>query len=537
MNKNQCSFQQLPFSKLFNTYLTNYSSLKEFYSCNPFSEEDIKNKASTIKSFHLKKEFVLALKQYHNHLGIAKDQEVQLSKFSNNDALAIVTGQQLGIYGGPLFTVYKTITTILLARKWEEKLNRTVIPIFWLADEDHDFEEIASIGIPNYDEFKKISLDEEGNGLPVSIQEINETINTFRDSLKSELPNTDFSKVLFDELDSYYKEGKTHVQAFAQLMNSWFSKEGLLIVGSNFEPIKKLTTKVFTTSILESEKVYDSLERKSLDIEESYHRQVHVGDSNLFYIDPKEGRVKFEKQDDDWKVGSLTLSEEKLISMVESNPQNFSPNVFLRPIIQDVLLPTLGYVAGPGELAYYGQMKDLYPIFGLEMPIIFPRLSITLLESGIERIMEKLPFEMCSYNQRIEDLEAAYVDQTNSKDIEGVFSDWKQLIDETAINPSNFVQEIDPTLEATLGKVVAGFSNEIDKLKGKVYRSIKQQEQTQLNRIGKIKSQLFPNGLQERSVSPIYFMNKYGMNIWTNLLKDIEKEELDLSKHHIISLS
>lgn len=536
MTKDHCSFQQLPFSKLFNTYTTEFSKLDEFYAVNPFDENEVKSKADRVTQPVHKKEFADALNEFHTYLGISEAQQPQLQKFAKEDSLVIVTGQQLGVYGGPLFTIYKTITTILLARKWEKKLNKPVIPVFWLADEDHDFEEIASVGIPDYEEFKKISLKEEGDGRPVSVQDIKNTIKEFETELREELPGTDFTEQLFSSLNEFYKEGQTHVQAFAQLMNFWFADEGLLIVGSNFEPIKKLSKDVFKTSVSESESIFKALESKSKVLENEYHRQVIVGDSNLFYLDESEGRVKIEKSNNDWISGNLTLSEEKLLSLIEANPQNFSPNVFLRPVLQDALLPTLGYVAGPGELAYYGQMRDLYPILGLEMPVIFPRLSVTLIESGIERIMEKLPFAMCSYNQRIEDLEAAYVDHTNSKDIEGVFSEWKKTINEIAEKPNSFIKDIDPTLEGTTGKVVAGFSNELDKLKGKVYRSIKQQEQTQLNRIAKIKSQLFPDGLQERSVSPVYFMNKYGPDIWQKLLSDFETQELDLTIHHIVSL-
>ena len=536
MTKDYYSFKQLPFSKLFNTYVDEFSKLNDFYSVNPFSDDEVEKKADRIIQPKNKSRYIEALQKFHNFLGITETQQLQLQKFKSEDALVIVTGQQLGIYGGPLFTIYKTITTIILARHWESKLNRPVIPVFWLADEDHDFEEISSIGIPDYSEFKKIVLEEEGDGHPVSNQNIKDTIKGFESVVREELPDTDFTDQLFLSLNDFYKEGFTHVQAFAQLMNSWFADEGLLIVGSNFEPIKELGSEVLITSISEAGAISEALESKSQAIEVAYNRQVIVGDSNLFYLDQNEGRVKIERSKNDWVLGEITLSEDKLLSMIKANPQKFSPNVFLRPVLQDALLPTLGYVAGPGELAYYGQMKDLYPIFGMEMPVIFPRLSITLIESGIERIMEKLPFEMCSYNQRIEDLEAAYVEQTNSKDIEGIFGEWKQLIEEIAEKPSTFIKDIDPTLEGTTGKVVTGFSNELDKLKGKVYRSIKQQEQTQLNRIAKIKSQLFPDGLQERSVSPVYFMNKYGLDIWKNLLTDFEQGELNLRIHHIITI-
>ncbi|RNC85524.1 MAG: bacillithiol biosynthesis cysteine-adding enzyme BshC [Balneola sp.] len=536
MSENYCSFQQLPFSNLFTTYTSSFKELERFYSTNPFEENAVEEKSKKVQSKVSREEVVRALEEYHVYLGIQDSQADQLRKFSNEDALVIVTGQQLGVYGGPLFTIYKTISCILLAREWERKLQRPVVPVFWMADEDHDFEEIASIGIPGFEGFESVSLAQDGTGLPVSMEIIQDTFPDFETRVKSTLTETDFSDSLFSELNGFYEPGKTHVQAFAQLINSIFSKEGVLIVGSNTQLLKDSVKDLFKTSITEAETIYNSLEKKSADLEKSFHRQVVVTESNLFYIDDQLGRVKLEKSGNVWKVGSLTLSQDKLLSLINANPEKFSPNVFLRPVLQDMLLPTLGYVAGPGELAYYGQMKDLYPVFDLEMPIIFPRLSITLLEKGIERIMEKLPFAMCSYNRRIEDLEATYVDHTNSRDIEGIFSKWKSEINEAGVQPSGLIKEIDQSLEGLVGKTVTGFNNELDKLKGRVYRSIKQQEETQLKRIAKIKSQLFPNGLQERSVSPIYFMNKYGEDIWDDLITRFGEEELDLTIHHIVSV-
>ncbi len=536
MTKEECSFQQLPFSKLFNTYVSDYDKLSDFYSANPFNDVEVRERIDRIGEFKNRSSIADAFQEYHAYLGIELSQSSQLEKFRNEDALVFVTGQQLGVYGGPLFTIYKTITSILLARKWEKDLGKPVVPVFWLADEDHDFEEISSIGIPESDSFSKPRLNESGDGKPVSVQSITDSITEFRESLKELIFDTDFSEELWAKLDECYQPGKTHVQAFAQLMDFLFAGEGLLIVGSNTNSLKEIAKHVFVKSITEAEKVHESLESQSALLEKDFHRQVVVGDSNLFYLDAEEGRLKLERSGSEWKAGSITLSEEKLVKLIEANPGKFSPNVFLRPVVQDVLLPTIGYVAGPGELAYYGQMKELYPLFDLEMPVIYPRLSATLIESGIERIMEKIPFEFSFYNQRIEDLEAAYVDHAKTKDVEKMFSIWKDEISDSSDYPVSFIKEIDPTLEGTVGKVVAGFSNELDKLKGRVYRSIKQQEQTQLTRIHRIKTQLFPDGLQERSVSPVYFMNKYGISIWNELLQELGSEDLKLNTHHIIKI-
>lgn len=536
MDISGCSFSELSYSNLFNTYLTDFQKLKSFYEYNPLSQDDIQRRANSLKSSAYKDEYIEALKAYHKELGISDSQAKPLEKLGKDNALVVVTGQQLGVLGGPLFTVYKAMTAILLARKYEKELNRPVVPVFWLADEDHDFEEIAWTGIFDRDDFHKIQLEQKGNDIPVSEETIQDSIEEFKKQADEYLFDTDFSENLWEDINRHYKAGKTHAQAFSGFLNNWFEEGELLIAGSNFTPIKALIAKEFKHSIEDADGIFDAIETKSEEIEQDFHRQVMNGDSNLFYL-TDEGRTKIHKQDEKWTVGDLVWGEDELTQEIDAHPEKFSPNVFLRPVIQDKLLPTLGYVAGPGEIAYYGQMKLLYGEFELEMPPIFPRFTGTIIESAISRIVEKLPFKICAYSKRIEDLESAYVEQSDSVDIEKVFAEWKSQIEETAEKPRDIIDEIDPTLDGTVGKTIAGFSNELDKLKGRVYRSIKQQEKIQLNRIEKIKINLFPDGgLQERAVSPVYFMNKYGVDVWKKLLEKVEREGLDLSRHHLIEL-
>ena len=537
MDISGCSFSELSYSTLLTTYIQNFDQLRSFYNFNPLDADDIERRVNSLTGSDYKSEYIEALKEYHDELGISPSQQDQREKLAQDNALAIVTGQQLGILGGPMFTVYKTMTAILLAREYEKKLNRPVVPVFWLADEDHDFEEIAWTGITGRKDFSIIKLNSEGTGKPVSEELITGQIEELKSKVKEELFYTDFSEALWDQINKHYQEGKTHAQAFAGLINEWFADEGLLIAGSKFDAIKKLLSNELALSISKADSIFTSIEEKSKEIEEDFHRQVMNGDCNLFYLSEEEGRLKIHRDNNNWTVGSVTWTKEELLEEIQNHPEKFSPNVFLRPVIQDKLLPTLGYVAGPGELSYYGQMKNFYKEFDLQMPPIIPRFSGTIIESGITRIVEKLPFKFCEYGKRIEDLESEFIEQTETADIEKVFGEWKEKLEKSAEKPLEVINEIDPTLEGTVGKTVAGFSNDLDKLKGRVYRSIKKQEEIQLNRIEKIKVNLFPDGgLQERAVSPVYFMNKYGLDVWEKLIEEIESNGLDLTRHHLIEL-
>lgn len=536
MDKSDCSFQQLPFSSLFNTYIYQFEKLSEFYPYHPFDEKGITNRIDALPEYKNRKEVVGALSRLHERLGISEDQQPQLEKLRNPDALVFVTGQQLGVLGGPLYTIYKTLTTILLARKWEKALNRPVIPVFWLADEDHDFEEIAWTGIPGKEGIQKATLSQQGTGKPVAEEVLEPSISDFLKSVQEILPETEFSAELWKRLAGFYEPGQSYVQAFARLMNHWFAKHGVLIAGSNSPELKVLLKDSIKTAILKNQEIFEVLETQSRKIEAQYHRQVVVGHTQLFLFNEQRRRLKLDVDEHGWRTTEHAWSQEELLNLAEHHPETFSPNVFLRPVMQDVLLPTIGYVAGPGEVAYYGQMKTMYEMFDLTMPVIYPRLSITLLESGIQRIMEKLPYEMCRYNQRIEDLEKDYIQRSDSHDIDGSFNKWIQHIHQSSTPVQTLIEEIDPTLLKTTGKIISGFENELQKLKGRLFRTLKQQEETQLKRIAKIKSQLFPDGLQERSVTPIYFENKYGPDIWGEILEYFETSGLDVQKHHIYPL-
>jgi len=533
----QCSFSELSFPKLFNTYITNFNSLSDFYDCSPHDEDAIIHKANSLKST-IDKHFISALQDYHHKLELSEKQAANLNQLGSADAIAIVTGQQFGLFGGPLFTIYKTLTAIKLAKDYSEKLNRPVIPIFWLADEDHDYEEIAWFAAPGDNERRLFHLKDKETNQPVGNIEIGSELEKMKSVIRQELIDTDFSDDLWKLVNNCYKKGKTHVYAFAQLMDRLFSKNGLVLCGSNFKPLKEIAKPVLKRSVADIKKHISCLEDQTKKISQDFHQQVTIGSSNLFYLHPQKGRIKIEEENGVWSVDGVgSYSQDELLEMINKKPERFSPNVFLRPVLQDYLLPTLAYVAGPGEVAYYSQMKTFYHQFDMNMPVIYPRLSGSLIESGIERIMEKLPFGFCEYAKRIEDLESEYVDKTEKHDIEAIFKNWKNQVDKLSKHPVSEIAEIEPTLENAADKVTAVFGNELDRLKGKVYRSVKQQEQTQLNRIRKIKSQLFPDGgLQERSVSYLYFMNKYGLDIWDILLEEISENKVSPKKHHLFYL-
>lgn len=538
MQLSDYSFEHLPFSKLFITYVQDFQQLSDFYDTNPFDQEAIGQKVETFEFSGDRKETVRVLTAFNEPFDIHEEAQKNLNRLEDERALTVVTGQQLGVYGGPLYTIFKTISTIHLAKQLERKYDYPVIPVFWMADEDHDYEEVRSLYVLDRDEPQSFELPSKNNHLP-TVAEMNlpEELEQLRSDLKESFYDTDFSDKLWGILDASFAPGKSFFEAFGQFITQLFSKNGLILAGSNHPEVKKATGDFLKRSIVEADDIRSSLETQTEKIGQSYHKQVTLYDSNLFYLDAENGRTKVNRNGSGWKtdVGTEWATEE-LVEAIEHSPENFSPNVFLRPVLQDALLPTIGYVAGPGETAYYGQMKSMYSCFDLSMPIIFPRLSATLIEPAIDRIFNELPFEFYEYANRIEDLESDFVDRTEQHDIEAIFKDWKSEVEQISDPIKEEIAEIDPTLEGAAGKANAAYENELDKLKGKVYRAVKKKEKTQLKRIRRIKANLFPgDGLQERLIAGIFYMNKYGVDIWDKLLAALDENE-DFDHHKLIYL-
>lgn len=533
------SFDDLPFSKLFKTYVNDFPELNDFYETNPFDESEV---ARRIKRFEFdgnRQKSAEILAAFNRQFEVRQETLDNLERLKENEqALAIVTGQQMGVYGGPLYTILKIVSTLHIAEQLEDRFNRPVIPVFWLADEDHDYDEVRSLNILNRESVKKIALPAENSPLPsVAEIELPDKLEWFREQLKESLYETDFSDDLWKLLDETFVPGRSFLAAFGTFISKLFSKHGLVLAGSNFTAFKRATSGILQQSITKADEIRHSLEEQSEKIGGKYHQQATLYDSNLFYLDDELGRTKISRNGDGWGAGEAKDWEtSKLLDEIAEHPEKFSPNVFMRPVLQDTLLPTLGYVAGPGETAYYGQMKQMYSCFGLTMPVIYPRLSGTMIEPAIDRILGELPFEFHEYNNRIEDLESDYVDRTEQIDIEAIFSEWKEKVEQLSESGKRKIADVDPTLKGAVGNAKATYFGELDKLKGKVYRAVKKQDETQLKRIRRIKANLFPEGgLQERCIAGIFFMNKYGIGLWDELLTSLEENE-QFDHHKLIYL-
>lgn len=526
-------FKELPFSNLFSDYCSDFNKISDFFEFNPFNPSDIEKKIKAT-SFTRRVELESVLKEYNDHnLMHPKAISNLRSLIEEDDVYTVVTGQQLIVAGGPMFTVYKILTAIEYAKRIETKFGIKVVPVFWLADEDHDFDEISKIGFPHGNDWVSTGLTQPAiTGKRVANIEITDEMASFIQSLDDNLISTEFKDEILELLKFCYPRGYNHGKSFGRLITKLFSRYGLLLAGSSRENAQVFLNKTLVSLIQKTDEIANCLENTSTQLEKFYHRQAAVTSSNWFYVGEDGVRQKMHYEKGKWTTTISTFTTSQLIESVTKLFGLVSPNVFMRPILQDRLLPNLAYIAGPGEVSYYAQMKDLYHLCNQSMPIIVPRFSATILEGSVKKHFVELPFRLIDYSERIEDLESRFLNESNAIDIAGFIELFKSDIENIADSRLNIIEEFDKSLTGTLQKVKSDQLNLLEHLRSKMFKSAKSSLEVQIKRINKVQFATFPNrNLQERELAFIYILNKYGFDAIDKLHESVVKS--DFQRHHI----
>jgi bacillithiol biosynthesis cysteine-adding enzyme BshC len=538
------NFSDIPgHQNLFLDYLYEYENVEKYFRYNFRDTNSFSSLFQKISESERadKKSVVNAINQFYSAYKPSKKTKVNIELLGKDKTVAVVTGQQLGILGGPLYTFYKTITAIKLASSLKEKYDDyNFVPVFWLEGDDHDFEEVTELNLINQkNELQKFIYNdnkpEDFNRGNIGRLAFNEGIESFIQEVKSELRETEFSKNVFELFEDSYKSGNTFKKAFSDLIFNLFDEEGLIIFDPQQNEIKNLLKPIFKKELSNFEVHANEVVKISADLEEVYHSQVKVKPINLFYSD-NNGRYSIEPEDDLFRLKGkrqkFTLIE--LLDEIENYPDKFSANVLLRPITQDYLLPTGFYVAGPSEISYFAQVMPLYNKFGISEPVIYPRSSVTILEKNIKGVLEK-------YELNIEDifveeklLNNRVLNQVADIRIDDLLNEDEHQIAKAMDNIKEKLFGIDPTLKDLSDKTYQKIKQGLDTLKSKAENAQERKHDVALRQIKKASISLYPNNnLQERELNWFYFANKYGMDIIKWIFDEVAINKFE---HQVIEL-
>jgi bacillithiol biosynthesis cysteine-adding enzyme BshC len=452
--------------------------------------------------------------------------------------VAIVTGQQAGLFGGPLFTLLKALTALKLAEQVSRDHHVAVVPIFWIDAEDHDWEEVRACNVFGAElEPVTVSLPSRPNvdPAPVATIALDGAITAALADLDAALPDTPFKAELLAGLQRAYRPDAGMADAFGAWLEHVLGHRGLVVYDASDAASKPLVSRVFAHELSH---VGETVKRASLAgsdlIARGYHAQVHVQDESaaLFRIDG--GRRAIRKHDGQFIVGDERFPIDVLLQQASERPTTFSPNVLTRPIVQDTLFPTICYVAGPNELAYLGQLRGVYDHFAVPMPLMFPRASATVLDSAAMRFMTKykMPLEALQAQDEaaLNELLRAQIPPS----VEESFTQAAETIDTQMQRFIGAIPALDPTLEGAARSTLGRMQHDLQTLHGKMISAAKRRDETLRRQFMHARALAFPGGhAQERMIGFVSFLNQYGPALVDRLDEELP---LDLGRHWIVSI-
>jgi bacillithiol synthase len=543
INTDQLQRGDAGFSQLYVDYLNNYERLSSFFAGGYTTVADWQRTLDRVTGRTLDRSTLVRVLHDQNravHCGVRTLANIDL--LDNQNTVAVVTGQQLGLFSGPLYTIYKIITTLKLSEKLSSDFPAfNFVPIFWLEGEDHDFDEINNLTVLNaqneLQQFKYFIGGQpfEKNPGATGAIVIDETIETLFTGLSATVTQTEYTAQVLELLKGYYKPGATLMESFAGLINRLFEDTGLVLLNANNPDLKALMKPVFKKEFESDSEVSKLIIEKSVELEEHYHAQIKPKSLNLFMFH-KGGRFPLEPSEHDYylKGTRQRYTKDELLQLIDTTPEVFSANVALRPVCQDTILPTVAYVGGPGEIAYFAQLKTVYELFELPMPIIYPRASATILEDKINKVLEKYSLSIPDLIGDLDRVLQRISEQVAEVKVDGVFEIMQEKIRAAVVEGSFGIQQIDPTLKGAVDSTLQKFEQQLQGLKEKTAKAQLQKQEVSLKQIRKAAATIFPNeNFQEREFTVLQFMNKYGLDFTKWLMNELA---IDRFEHQVLQL-
>jgi bacillithiol biosynthesis cysteine-adding enzyme BshC len=487
------------FSNLMLDYIAGKENLKPFYN-NAHTIDGYKNQLEEKQfSDENRKVLVDVLSQQYNGLDVTELTKENIKNLKHPKTYTVTTGHQLNLFTGPLYFIYKIVSAINLVKELKQSFpENNFVPVFWMATEDHDFEEINHFNL--FGLKHEINSNQTGAVGRMKLEGVEAVFDQLEETLNG---RTGLEEILA-KLKNCYQSDKTYTQAVRELVNDLFGKYGLVIIDGDDKKLKSLFADNFKNELL-GRNNYKLINSTSEKLEKlGFKKQVNPREINLFYLkgDIRE-RIVFE--DEKYKVlnTDIEFSEAEILNELEQHPENFSPNAVIRPLYQEVVLPNLAYIGGGGELAYWLQLKQMFAKNNVVFPILMLRNSAMIIDGGTQKKINKLGLTTEQLFMQEDELIKTYL-----KEEADIILDLKaeergvELVFEDIVKKAG---QIDPTLQPMIKAELQKSLKSLQNIEARLMKAEKQKEEVAINQIKGIKEKLFPNGsLQERKDNFLY---------------------------------
>lgn len=535
-------FSQIPHTtRLFTDLLAYTPEIQPFYPRSPYFHDWMKDEAAKISYDPSRRESVSAILERQNKSWNASTKTLENVDRLRHGAAAILTGQQVGLFGGPAFAVYKALTAVKLAEQ-ASVAGIDTVPVFWLATYDHDLAEVNHVSIPGQDGLPQTftTSSESVPGAPVGAVHFGDEILALVDRAVAFLGETEAAQWLRES----YRQGETLGTAFAKLYAKVFADWGVIILDPSDPELSAVAEPIYRAAIQKAPQLAAALLERGNQLERAgYHQQVKVTESSVLVFTTRNGaRLPMSRRGEgdqsefviDGESVGEKLSQAELLAEISEHPEHFSPNVLLRPVVEDYLLPTLAYTGGAAEAAYYGQAGVVYEkLLGRVTPIV-PRFSATLIEPKIQRLLDKHGITITDVFNGPEPLRKHIAARHLPQDLQVAFDAAKQSFDANFSSVKEKLEKLDKTLVDAAETARSKMQHQLEKLYAQAARAEAQKGELVSRHAEMISGALYPDkGLQERGIGGIYFLARYGGDLLHQLHETIHT---DCHDHQVIEI-
>lgn len=525
-------------SKLIQDYKRQDDKIMKYFDYNPF--DTYKERLSDLNNRTYNRE---ALTETLRNVNTAWDAPVEtlnaIEKLNEPESVVVVGGQQAGLLTGPMYTIHKIISIIQLARKQEGVLGIPVIPVFWIAGEDHDYEEINHIYLSRYNHFQKHKLNQDMNG-KTSISNIHkdeQLLYEWLDEVFYSMKETEHTNDIMNSIRDAAERSNNYVDFFARLIFNLFPNEGIVLLDSGNKCIRKLESSYFKEIIHAQHSIATGVYNAKQTLEQSGYAimlDLKETSGHLFYEKDDERLLLEKLPTGTWadKDQQVVLTTEELLDIASNEPWKLSNNVVTRPLMQELLLPTLAFIGGNGEIAYWSTLKPAFDALGIKMPPVLPRLSFTYCNQKTEKVLNNLSMTHQNVlNGETEIRKVNWLSAQTNRPIEEMVAELKQsfaILHEPLKEAATEVRvDLGQLAEANIARI----QREIDFLQGKINSAIQVKYKHKVDQFDYLKHVLYPfNQLQERIWNPYAWINVYGRSF----IEDLCKEECSFINNHLI---
>jgi bacillithiol biosynthesis cysteine-adding enzyme BshC len=532
-------FSQIPHTtRLFSDFLSGSPNVQQFYPRSAYFDQWFKEEASNLAYDSERRQRVSLILERQNQSWGASARTLENIARLRAGASAVVTGQQVGLFGGPLFANFKALTAVKLADQ-ATRAGIDCVPIFWLATEDHDLAEVNQASIPGSDgSLQKLTVPTQGvPGAPVGTVRFGSEIPAVVDAATGWLGASATS----DFLREAYCPDESFGTAFARLFSKLFADWGVILLDAADAEFHQIAKPIYQAALERAAELDGALLARGKALEAAgYHQQVKVTPSSTLLFTLHNGaRVPVHRRVNGQGSAEFLIEEERiaeadLLDRVISSPQDFSANVLLRPVIQDYLLPTLAYVGGSAEVAYFAQVGVVYEALLERVTAIVPRLSATLVEPKLNGLLERYGLRLPDLFQGPESLRELMASRTLPKELQSAFDQAEASLAKSLAAIREGLARLDTTLLDSATNAASKMQHQLAQLRSRAARAELRQTEILGRHADLLCNALYPNKiLQEREIAGVYFVARHGAEFLRGLYDTIHTDCLD---HQMISL-